>query len=166
MVCNLKTGPVRKIYKGATHLAGTVEMASYDEEYDVAVIDEIQMINDELRGGEWTAALLGVKAKEVHLCGEESALKLVTDLLGRTNDNLTIHRYARLSPLITEDEPLRSWEELREGDCIISFSKKELFNLRNDINDFMNKDRDGNLISNENHCSLIYGTMPPELKLK
>ena len=61
------------------------------------------MINDDFRGSEWTRALLGVKAKEIHLCGDHKAYKIVSDLLSKTDDNLTVHRYARLSPLITED---------------------------------------------------------------
>ena len=36
----------------------------------VAVIDEIQMVKDYQRGWAWTRALLGVPAKEVHVCGE------------------------------------------------------------------------------------------------
>lgn len=164
LLCDLKTGPVREIVEGATHLAATVELASYDDEYDVAVIDEIQMINDPDRGAEWTLALLGVKAQEVHLCGDERSLKLVADILARTEDELTVHRYSRLSPLITEDLPFRSWEELREGDCIVDFSKRRLFEMRNAINDYMNRDAEGNLISNDNHCAIIYGTMPPKLK--
>lgn len=53
LICNLKTGPMRKIYKNATHLCAVIEMASYEEEYDVAVIDEIQMLEDKERGFNW-----------------------------------------------------------------------------------------------------------------
>ena len=36
------------------------------------MIDEIQMVKDYQRGWAWTRALLGVAAKEVHVCGEVS----------------------------------------------------------------------------------------------
>ncbi|EMT69901.1 ATP-dependent RNA helicase suv3, mitochondrial [Fusarium odoratissimum] len=49
----------------------TVEMVPFNDRFDVAVIDEIQMLADPDRGNAWTTALLGVQAKEVHLCGEE-----------------------------------------------------------------------------------------------
>lgn len=47
---------------------------------EVAVIDEIQMIRDPNRGWAWTRALLGLNAKEVHVCGEASAIGLINDL--------------------------------------------------------------------------------------
>lgn len=167
LICNLKTGPLREIYANATHLAATVEMANYEDEYDVAVIDEIQMIKDDFRGAEWMRALLGVKAKEIHICGDEKAFRIVSELLSLTDDELTVHKYARLSPLITEDQPFNSWDDLRDGDCIIGFSKGKLFDMRNEINEYMNRDQDGNPSGSlDNHCAMIYGSMPPELKLK
>jgi ATP-dependent RNA helicase SUPV3L1/SUV3 len=48
--------------------------------YDVAVIDEIQMLGDKDRGDAWTRALLGIAAEEVHVCGDPSALELVQKL--------------------------------------------------------------------------------------
>lgn len=43
----------------ATHVSCTIEMASTTTEYEVAVIDEIQMIADGQRGQIWTAVGLG-----------------------------------------------------------------------------------------------------------
>lgn len=45
-----------------------------NKEYDVAVIDEIQMIADPARGHAWTRALLGLRAREIHVCGGLEAL--------------------------------------------------------------------------------------------
>ena len=42
-------------------------MCNLTEKYDVAVIDEIQMISDPERGYAWTIAFLGVQANEIHL---------------------------------------------------------------------------------------------------
>ena len=39
-------------------------------DYEVAVIDEIQMIGDPGRGWGWTKAILATRAKKVHLCGD------------------------------------------------------------------------------------------------
>jgi hypothetical protein len=52
-VCNLKTGPLKQHYGGATHSSSTIEMSDFDRDYDVAVIDEIQLINDPHRGHNW-----------------------------------------------------------------------------------------------------------------
>jgi ATP-dependent RNA helicase SUPV3L1/SUV3 len=42
-----------------------------------AVIDEIQMIGSEDRGWAWTRVLLGLQAKEIHICGDPSALSII-----------------------------------------------------------------------------------------
>jgi ATP-dependent RNA helicase SUPV3L1/SUV3 len=74
-------------------------MTDFDEEYECAVIDEIQMINDPYRGYNWTNAVLGLQAKEIHLCGHEAALKIVSSLLSKTGDELVVHKYGRFSSL-------------------------------------------------------------------
>ena len=56
-------------------MACTVEMASTNSHFQVAVIDEIQMLADLSRGWAWTRALLGIAAEEVHLCGDPSAIE-------------------------------------------------------------------------------------------
>ncbi len=42
-------------------------MVPVNTQFEVAVIDEIQMIRDPIRGWAWTRALLGVAAHEVIL---------------------------------------------------------------------------------------------------
>ncbi|KNC72274.1 hypothetical protein SARC_15174, partial [Sphaeroforma arctica JP610] len=66
---------------------------------EIAVIDEIQMIADEDRGWWWVRAVLGVPAKEVHCCGDHTALSLLKRLTDITGDNLIVHEYTRLSEL-------------------------------------------------------------------
>jgi ATP-dependent RNA helicase SUPV3L1/SUV3 len=134
VVCNLKTGPLRKKHKAATHCASVIDMVNFEEEYDVAVIDEIQMIADAERGCHWTNAVLGLKAREIHLCGDSRALGIIAYLLEKTGDELTIHEYERLSPLKVDEKPLKDWSELRDGDCVVTFSKKQIYRYREEIN--------------------------------
>jgi len=70
------------------------------------------MINDSRRGHNWTNAVLGLKAKEIHLCGEDRAFHLVASLIEELGDELIVHQYARLSPIEVENQPLRSYDEL------------------------------------------------------
>lgn len=65
-------------------------MVTTSDEYDVAVIDEIQLISDPDRGWAWTRALLGVKAKEVHVCGEERALELLQKICSDCGESLDV----------------------------------------------------------------------------
>lgn len=48
--------------------ASTIEMADFDENYDIAVIDEAQLVADTDRGHSWTKAILGLRAEEIHIC--------------------------------------------------------------------------------------------------
>lgn len=66
--CSLRTGEERIEVPGATVQSSTIEMLDTTEFYDVAVIDEAQMIQDPVRGGNWTRAILGTLAREIHIC--------------------------------------------------------------------------------------------------
>ena len=96
--------------------------------YEVAVLDEIQMIADKQRGGAWTRALFGVCCEELHLCGHQSAIEIVKSLLERTGEELTVHSYERLTPLTFQPDHLNSdWSQVRPGDCIrIIFFQTEI----------------------------------------
>lgn len=61
-----------------------------------------------------------------------------------------------------EDEKLESLSHLKEGDCLIAFSKKKLCALKNRINGVMNSESG----DQTNHCAMIYGTLPPESKIE
>ena len=50
---NLQTGQERQDVDFATHTSCTVEMVKLDKDYDVAVVDEIQMIANDQRGYAW-----------------------------------------------------------------------------------------------------------------
>ena len=48
------------------------------------------MLGDLQRGWSWTRALLGIAAKEIHVCGEETAIDLVENLLLSTGDSFEV----------------------------------------------------------------------------
>lgn len=56
----------------------------------MAVIDEIQMIKDISRGWAWTRALLGIQAKEIHLCGETGTIELINSLMLTTGEDVEV----------------------------------------------------------------------------
>jgi ATP-dependent RNA helicase SUPV3L1/SUV3 len=95
---------------------------------DVAVVDEIQMMRDPQRGWAWTRALLGkrnffswkfysfrlgLQAKEIHLCGESSTIRLVQDLMITTGDEVEIREYKRLTKLSYQDRALGNLNSTR-----------------------------------------------------
>lgn len=153
--CNLLTGEEQKIVsETAPIISATVEMVSLFTKYDVAVVDEIQMIADPERGGAWSAALLGLCAHEIHLCGEETAVPLVRTILASTGDSLTVHRYDRLTPLAVEPHSLGGdLGKIRKGDCIVTFSRTNIFKVKKRVEEETGL-----------RCAVAYGRLPPEVR--
>lgn len=123
MFTSLLTGQEKREVPEATHVSCTVEMVGIDKPVDVAVIDEIQMIGNKERGFAWSAsmirelcvcvlvndllcfvsrrtrALLGLQAREIHVCGGLEAADIVRNLCESTGDDFELKTYARLSTL-------------------------------------------------------------------
>ncbi|XP_057450238.1 DExH-box ATP-dependent RNA helicase DExH16, mitochondrial isoform X2 [Lotus japonicus] len=153
--CDLITGQEREEVDGANHRAATVEMADVSSDYQCAVIDEIQMLGCSTRGYSFTRALLGIAADELHLCGDPAAVPLVQEMLKITGDEVEVKFYERLSPLVPLKVPLGSFSNVRNGDCIVTFSRKDIYGLKKKI------EREGRHL-----CSVVYGSLPPETRTR
>ncbi|KAL7800303.1 P-loop containing nucleoside triphosphate hydrolase protein [Trichoderma ceciliae] len=154
--CALITGEEVRIPEDADQYFSscTVEMIPLNTRFDVAVIDEIQMIADADRGNAWTTAVLGVQAKEVHVCGEERAVKVIQAMCASIGDKCVVHRYERLSPLKTMDKALDgNYDNLQKGDAIVAFSRLSLHSLKQGIEEKTGR-----------RCAIIYGSLPPEVR--
>jgi ATP-dependent RNA helicase SUPV3L1/SUV3 len=57
------------------------------------------------------------------LCGDPRAKKLIEDLCMRTGDFFEIKEYNRLSELKVENKTVKSFKDLRSGDCIVAFNR-------------------------------------------
>jgi ATP-dependent RNA helicase SUPV3L1/SUV3 len=125
------------------------------ESWDVVVIDEIQMMGDSYRGGAWTNAVMGVNAKEIHLCGDETTAALLQTMIdGFHGDTLTVHRYDRLTPLSVADKSLEGdWNNIQPGDCVVTFSRSNVFSVKKSVESTLGK-----------RCSVVYGALPPETR--
>ncbi|TLS29831.1 hypothetical protein PpBr36_01196 [Pyricularia pennisetigena] len=132
----------------------TVEMAPLNSLVDVAVIDEIQMIADPNRGWAWTQAVLGIQARELHLCGEERTVDLIKRLIESMGDECIVHQYKRLSPLEAMKSSLGgSLKKLQKGDAVVAFSRLGLHSLKQGIEKQTGK-----------RCAIVYGALPPETR--
>ena len=153
--CNLLTGEEQKILdSNAPLMSCTIEMLSHARVYDVAVVDEIQMIGDLERGGGWFSAVAGLPAHEIHLCGEETAVPLIEKLLKDTGDELVVRRYERLTPLVVENESLGGdLTKVRKGDCIVTFSRSSIFGVKQLVE-----------MKTGLRCAVVYGRLPPEVR--
>lgn len=153
--CDLLTGQEQETVDGAQHKSVTVEMADVTSNYKCAVVDEIQMLGCRTRGFSFTRALLGLAADELHLCGDPAAVPLIEEILKVTGDNIKIQHYERLSPLVPLKVPLGSFSNIRTGDCIVTFSRKRIYNTKKQIE------------CEANHlCSVVYGSLPPDTRTR
>jgi ATP-dependent RNA helicase SUPV3L1/SUV3 len=135
VACDLVIGDERTFGGHAEHVACTVEMAPIDLPVDVAVIDEVQLLEDRDRGWAWTRAVLGLPAREIHLCGEARALAAVKRLLWSAGEagRLTVVPHARLVPLELAPPLGGRLEALAAGDCVVAFSRKQVFRLSAEV---------------------------------
>ncbi|SNS65397.1 ATP-dependent RNA helicase SUPV3L1/SUV3 [Noviherbaspirillum humi] len=149
---NLVTGEERRMVEGATHVASTVEMLDTKTRVDVAVIDEIQMLADRDRGAAWTAAVCGAPATTVYLVGALEARRAIHALAERMEIPLEVHVLKRKGPLSMEHGPVRKLRNLRRGDAVIAFSRREVLMWRD-------------LITEAGFSvSTVYGNLSPEVR--
>ena len=135
--CNLITGEERVLMAGAQHTASTIEMLNASRQVDVAVIDEIQMLQDPDRGSAWTAALVGAPASKVFICGSTAVTAPCIEAIEAMDETYDITYLDRKTPLVLEDESLcgkrysrqKLKPKLQKGDAVIAFSRKDVLTL-------------------------------------
>ena len=150
--CSLVTGEEQIRVPFSRVQSSTVEMADLQTRYDVAVIDECQMIADRDRGGAWTAAILGLCAEEIHACASPDAEALLTRIIEDCGDELTVIRHERMTPLEMEKEGFQFPNSVRPGDALIVFSKARVHAVAAELKTRGYK------------VSLIYGALPPDVR--
>jgi len=147
--CSMITGEEMLEIPGALCQACTVEMFNDHEYFDIAVVDECQMIADPHRGHNWTRAVLGLRAEEIHLCMAPEAEDIITEMIKRCGDQYRVVRHKRNTRLTLEKKVFGLKTDLRKGDALIVFSKKSVLALA------------AHLENEGIRCSVIYGSLPP-----
>ncbi len=147
VACSLTTGEEEDRQEGDTHVAATAEKLELGQEYEVAVIDECQMIADEERGYAWTRAILGVRAPEVHLCAAPEAKGLLLRIIQSCGDTYEVIEHRRKTPLICMNRTV-DYSDIRPGDALITFSKVGVLSVAEDLR------------SRGKEPAIIYGALP------
>lgn len=146
--CAMVTGEEAFFDEDACVTACTIEMMDTTRTMDVAVIDEAQMIADPFRGHNWTRAILGVCADEIHVCMAPEALPLVEQMITSCEDDYEVVWHERKTPLIFRPAAFRL-KDVRRGDALIVFSRRAVLELAAAL--------EGMNI----RASVIYGDLPP-----
>lgn len=152
--CNMITGEEEIYMEGAEITCSTIEMLNLDRHYDVAVIDEAQLISNTDRGGAWTQAILGVCADRVHVCMAEQALDIVIRLIEECGNKYEIVHHERKTLLRPQKTIFRFPGSVKKGDALIAFSRKDVLQYA------VLLEREGI------KCSVIYGNLPYDVRHK
>ncbi|MBR3748347.1 MAG: hypothetical protein IKN28_00535, partial [Firmicutes bacterium] len=151
--CSLKTGEEEIGIPFSRVQSSTIEVLNFETEYDLAVIDEAQMITDSQRGSAWTFALLGVRADLVHVCLAPEAETVVKNVIAACGDSYEVVRHERLVPLVFDERVSSDFtKEARRGTAFIVFSRKDVHAVA------------GELQRKGHRCSVIYGALPYDVR--
>ena len=147
---SLITGEEQMLNEDAAHVCSTIEMLDFDLDVDVAVIDEVQMLDDIDRGWAWVNAIIGCPAKKIIMTGSVNALDAVKRIAAYLDEDLEIVKHQRKNEL----KVLPKWtalDKLEEGTALIAFSRADVLKLKHRLQ--------------KNYTvSVIYGNLSPEVR--
>lgn len=156
---SMKTGEEHITVEDSRVISQTVETLNLDDKYDIAVIDECQMISDRERGAAWSRAILGIKADDIYLLSSDNVTELLLEIIETCGDVADVTHHERKTGLVVEDEAFILSEDnkitrsqIHPGDCYILFSKKRVLDLAARFEMMGIK------------ASVIYGKLPPETR--
>ncbi len=150
--CSMVTGEEAIRTPGSFVQASTVEIMDIREIYDIAVIDEAQMMADENRGSFWTRAILGIRAEEIHVCCSGTAESLLVKMIKRCGDTYDTVYHERNTRLEFIPKRFDMGKDVEPGDALIAFSKKSVLAIAATL--------EGRGIK----ASVIYGNLPPQTR--
>lgn len=136
-----------------THVSATAEKLDLKQTYEVAVIDECQMIADRQRGYAWTRAILGVQAPEIHLCAAPEAKDLLIRIIESCGDSYEVELHKRKTPLVCMNHTV-DYTRVQPGDALITFSKVGVLSVAEDLR------------QSGKEPAIIYGALPYSTRRK
>jgi hypothetical protein len=154
IACALRTGEERREPRSgavATHMSATIEAGLDGNVWDVAVVDEAQMLADPERGWAWTQALVGVAAKDVCVCAAPEAEAVLRTLAKSLGEPFKVIRVERASPLSALSQPVQL-RNIQAGDGLVAFSRKQVLGYRAWLRD------------HGHSVACIYGDLGPEVR--
>jgi len=146
----LLTGEEEIIDEEAGHVCSTIEMANFNMEVDVCVIDEIQMLEDPDRGWAWVNAIVGAPADKVIMTGSVNALDAVKKIAAYLDEELVVKKFKRKNPLEVMKQPV-PLKKVEKGTALITFSRSDVLALKAKL-------------SKKHRVSVLYGNLSPEVR--
>jgi ATP-dependent RNA helicase SUPV3L1/SUV3 len=146
----LLTGEEEIIDEEAGHICSTIEMANFNVDIDLCVIDEVQMLGDPDRGWAWVNAIVGIPADKVIMTGSVNALDAVKKIAAYLHEDLEIVKFQRKNPLEVMSAPV-PLKKVEPKTALIAFSRKDVLALKSKL-------------SKQHRVSVLYGNLSPEVR--
>jgi ATP-dependent RNA helicase SUPV3L1/SUV3 len=146
----LITGEEQILDEEAAYVCSTIEMVDFNMDVDVAIIDEVQMLEDIDRGWAWVNAIIGTPAKKVIMTGSVNALDAIKAIASYLDEELEIVRFKRKNPLELLEKPILL-RDLQAGTALIAFSRKDVLMYKQKLQKY-------------HKVSVIYGNLSPEVR--
>jgi hypothetical protein len=150
--CSLVTGELMQVRAGARCAACTIEMLDFETEFEVAVIDEVQMLADPQRGSAWVQAILGAPAREVWLLGSPEAQDAVEALARYLDEPLEVIHTRRLSELSVHRKAT-ALADVPPQSAVVAFSRQDVLDIAAELQE-----------KRRRTCAVIYGALSPEVR--
>lgn len=147
---SLITGEEQMINEDAAHVCSTIEMLDFNLDVDLAIIDEVQMLDDIDRGWAWVNAIIGCPAKTIIMTGSVNALEAVKKIASYLGEELEVVKHKRKTPLKVMAKHV-SLENLEPSTALIAFSRSDVLKLKQRL-------------QKKYRVSVIYGNLSPEVR--
>ena len=147
---SLITGEEQILNEEAAHVCSTIEMVDFDLDVDVAVIDEIQMLDDNDRGWAWVNAIIGCPAKKIIMTGSVNALEAIKKITSYLGEELKVIKHKRKNELKVLQKHT-ALDHLEPATALIAFSRSDVLKLKQKLQKKYN-------------VSVIYGNLSPEVR--
>nr|WP_228712687.1 helicase-related protein [Halarcobacter mediterraneus] len=147
---SLITGEEQLINEDASHICSTIEMMDFNLDVDVAIIDEVQMLDDDERGWAWVNAIIGCPSKTVIMTGSVNALESVKKIAAYLGEELEVVKHKRKTPLKVMEKHV-ALDNLEPATALIAFSRMDVLKLKQKL-------------QKKYRVSVIYGNLSPEVR--
>lgn len=147
---SLITGEERRYVENNQCVSSTVECFNFNNDYDLIIIDEIQMIDDPDRGWAFIQALVGANAGTIIVTGPREYDNRIRQIAEYLNDEVEIKYFDRKSKLKVDTHPTHI-NNIKKNTALVTFSRRDIFKLK--------KQLPKNL-----KASLIYGALGSDVR--
>lgn len=151
--CNLITGDYQEYSSTALFCSSTVEMLDSTKEYDVAILDEVQLIFNKDRGWAWSHALLSIRTDHLILTGNLEVATHIEKLSKYMGCELEVVYLERKTELLKYSHEIYDYDDVPDNSAIIAFSKRDVITIKDQYEKTTGK-----------KASVIFGALTPKLR--